>query len=582
MTPAGLTAEDPEASGRLLFLAALLAGLLLRLVSLGAPDLLGTDEGSWAVGARNIVEGGLPQFFAPASTPLGEASGTPVFFPALLAVGVKVFGPYEWALRLPSVFAGLLGALVLERIVRRGYGQPAGHLAGAFAALAPPLVAASRVASVEPTLTALGLGGIIFGLRAFEEDSLAEAPLSGFLFGLGFLAKGTAVFLFILPLAAALALRPRLFSLGRTKKSTVLLLGSFLLTAGLQLLVTAIVSPGAVAPQVHRALASAPEALRRLAVGGVITTEVRVIVRTLFFLLPLGGLGIGFLSRGIVDAEIASGATGGERRLSHGALWVVYGVELLYLVAVSGRLQLSSTPVLPALSAFLGLGAAALLARPRSPLRVRLETTTAVVSGVVVLAGALLLIDHGGGEAPGLLPRWGPVASIVLCTAAAAVLVSGALAARTRYAGPVTFAFLGTLLVSEAVGAARFIEEALLRHRTGLRAVAQQVAPAVARLDPRDVAFRSPEPEVLEFHLFRTGRSWADVRSVAAVAAEARKGHVAFWVYRSDAPPGASAPPEDVRAWLAAEARDVTSEVDARAGRRTGLRVYLAPAPPPA
>ncbi|MCK7478707.1 MAG: glycosyltransferase family 39 protein [Candidatus Moduliflexus flocculans] len=114
----------------------------------------------------------------------------PVFFPALLALMVKTFGAYEWAIRLPSVFAGLVAAFVLERIVRRGYGQPAGHIAGAFAALAPPLVLASRAATVEPTLALLGLGGIIFGLRAFEEDSPGEAPLSGILFGLGFLDEG--------------------------------------------------------------------------------------------------------------------------------------------------------------------------------------------------------------------------------------------------------------------------------------------------------------------------------------------------------------------------------------------------------
>ncbi|MCK7478706.1 MAG: hypothetical protein M0C28_16015 [Candidatus Moduliflexus flocculans] len=51
-------ADDPGASGRLLFVLALLAGLLLRLVQLGSPDLFGPDEGAWAVGARNIVEGG--------------------------------------------------------------------------------------------------------------------------------------------------------------------------------------------------------------------------------------------------------------------------------------------------------------------------------------------------------------------------------------------------------------------------------------------------------------------------------------------------------------------------------------------
>ena len=70
-------ADDPGASGRLLFVLALFTGLLLRLVQLGSPDLFGPDEGAWAVGARNIVEGGLGQLLALSTTPLGEASGTP-------------------------------------------------------------------------------------------------------------------------------------------------------------------------------------------------------------------------------------------------------------------------------------------------------------------------------------------------------------------------------------------------------------------------------------------------------------------------------------------------------------------------
>ena len=123
-------ADDPGASGRLLFVLAFFAGLLLRLLNLGSPDLFGPDEGAWAVGARNIVEGGLPQLLALSATPLGDASGMPVFFPAILALMVKTFGAYEWAIRLPSVFAGLVAAFVLERIVRRGYGQPAWHIAG--------------------------------------------------------------------------------------------------------------------------------------------------------------------------------------------------------------------------------------------------------------------------------------------------------------------------------------------------------------------------------------------------------------------------------------------------------------------
>ena len=576
-------ADDPGASGRLLFVLALLAGLLLRLVQLGSPDLLGPEEGAWAVGARNLVEGGLAQLLALSATPLGEASGTPVFFPALLAVMVKTFGAFEWAIRLPSAFAGLVAAFVLERIVRRGYGQPAGHVAGAFAALAPPLVLASRTATVEPTLTLLGLGGIIFGLRAFEEDSPGEAPLAGLLFGLAFLTKGYSAGLFVLPLLVALLFRPRLFTLGRTKRTLALLLASFVATAGLPLLLIALLRPAALAPQLARAFGSAPEAFRQLGDVALVGADLRMIVRTLFVLLPLVGIGIAYLLRPLGEEEIVSGATGGDRRLSHMALWCAYGVELVVLVAVAGSLELSSTPVLPALSALAGLGGAALLTRPVSARRARFETVTTAASGAAVFLLAASLVAtareplfDGGRAAP--LTAAGAFAAIVLCTAGATWLASGDAARRFgRRVGPV---FLSILLVSEGLEAARAIRHDLLAHTTGARALAEQVAPALLPLPPRAVGFRAPDPEALAFRLFRTGTTWADRPTVEQVAREARSGAMSVWAYRERAPDPAAAPAPLVRAWLIVNARDVTAEVDARAGRPTGLRVFVAKSDP--
>ena len=575
-------ADDPGASGRLLFVLALFAGLLLRLVKLGSPDLFGPDEGAWAVGARNLVEGGLPQLLSLSATPLGDASGMPVFFPAILAVMVKTFGAYEWAIRLPSVFAGLVAAFVLERIVRRGYGQPAGHIAGAFAALALPLVLASRAATVEPMLTLLGLGGIIFGLRAFEEDSPGEAPLAGLLFGLGFLTKGYAVGLFVLPLLVALLFRPRLFALGRTKRTLALLAGTFLLTAGLPFLLVALLRPEVLAAHLARAFGSAPEVLRQLTDVTLVSADLRLIVKTLFVLLPLVGVGIAYLTRPLGEEEIVSGATGGDRRLSHMALWCAYGVELVVLVAVAGSLELSSTPVIPALSALAGLGGAALLTRPRSLVRSRFELAATIASGlfVLLLAGLLVVTSSepffNGGSAEHFTAA-GAFGAIVLCTAGAAWLASGDASRRFgRRVGPV---FLSILLVSEGLEAARSIRHDLLVHRTGSRALAEQVAPALLPLPPRAVTFRAPEPDALAFRLFRTGITWADRPSVERIAEEARLGTTVVWAYREKSIDAAAAPAPLVRAWLIVNTREVTAEVDARAGRPTGLRVFVARPP---
>jgi len=519
LVSAGRSSEDPEASGRLLFAAALAAGALLRLVLLGRPDLFAADEGRWAIGARNVLEGGAAQVLAPSATPLGAPSGTPVLFPWVLSGMVRVFGPEEWAVRLPSAFLGLVAAFVVERVVRRGWGQPAGHLAGAFVALFPPLVAASRVATVETALVTLGLAGIIFGLRAFEEDIPWEGAVAGFFFGLGFLAKGYAVGLFLLPLLLALAARPRLFGLGRTRRSLAFLLGAFVVVGGSHLLAVLLLDPPSFAFQVATAFGASEAAARTAALPTAFSADLLSILRPVFWFLPVTILGVAFLWRDVGEDEIASGGTGGDRRLAHGVLWGAYFVELVVVVAVAGRYRLSSIPVMPAVATLTGLGATAVVVSARA--RTSLGTQR-------IAAGAM-----------------------------------------------------GALLLVGGIESARRIRHDLLTHRTGARELAAQIAPAVAPLGPRAVAFRAPEPDAVAFHLFRSGAGWEAGGAAADLEAEARAGTVRCWAFRDGAGPP-DAPSADGRAWLAAHARDVTADVDARAGRPTGLRVFVpeaAPAP---
>lgn len=568
--------DDPEASGRLLFALSLAAGTLLRLVLLGHPDLSGPDEGVWALGARNLVEGGIPQFFGLSAEPLGEPSGVPVFFPVVLSFMVRIFGAEEWAIRLPSVAAGLVGAMVLERVVRRGYGQPAGHFAGAFAALLPPLVSASRAATVETTLVALGLGGVIFGLRAFEEDHVAEAALSGYLFGCGFLAKGDAVFLFLGPLLVALLFRPRLFRLGKTVRSLVLLLVTFLLTAGSHLVMTLLYRPEAVGQQLAIAfgdLGSGLEAARGTAFGA----DLKTLVGALFLFLPLAALGAAFLLRSVGEAEVASGATDGPRRLDHGLLWGVYGVELLVLVAAAGKLSLSSIPVLPAIAAFAGFGAAALVT-PAGDGRRKAETTWTVVAGLIVLAVAVFFASlpdqplFGGRRAP--LVSGSALFAIAVTAAFGALLAAGV--GSRRFGRRLSTGFLAALLVAAGIESAGFIRRELLTHRTFAREIADQIAPLVARLSPRELAFRAPDTPALSFLLFRTGRTWSDAGTLETVAKDVREGTVAFWAWRDDAPRGPESPDASARAFLEDRMREVTADVTARAGRPVGVRVFVA------
>ena len=577
VTVEGPKADDPEASGRLLFALALLAGALLRLVLLGRPDLFGADEGTWAVGARNLVEGNGAQALALSATPLGEPAGTPILFPVVLSVMVRVFGPEEWAIRFPSAIAGLIGAFVLERIIRRGWGQPAGHLAGAFAALLPPLVSASRAATVEPMLAAGGLAGILFGLRAFEEDEPFEAALAGLFFGLGFLAKGYAVGLYLLPLLAALAVRPRLFGLGRTWRSLGLLAAVFVLTGGARLFAVALFRPDLFFFQLATLFGASEAAARVAAAPTAFAADPKSLVSTLFFFLPLAGAGVAVLSRPVGEGEVDSGATGGERRLDHRVLWGVFFVELVVVVAVAGRLRLSSIPVLPAIAALAGLGGAALLRPSDDPARRRRETGSAALAGLFILAVAAVLAASpveplfGGKERP--VDVTAALASIAGVALVSALLLRG-LGARFL-GGRLAFVFLSGLLVAGGIESMRAIRLALLGHRTGARETAAQIAPQLASASPSEVSFRGAEIEAMEFLLFRTGVSWEGMESPEALVAEARSGKVRAWIYQDGAPPGPLAPPPAVRAALSAELRDVTLQVDARAGRTTGLRVFV-------
>ncbi len=572
-------AENPEASGRVLFAVALAAGLLLRVVALGTPDLFGPDEGPWAISARNVAEGGFDQFLDLSRTPLGPPSGTPVFFPFLLSLMIQVFGAEEWAIRLPSAGAGLIAAFALERVVRRGYGQPAGHVAGAFAALFAPLVLASRAATVETTLTALGLAGMIFGLRAFEEDLPWEAALSGVCFGLGFLSKGTAISFFLVPLLLALIAHPSVFSLGHTRLCLAIFLGTMGLIGGSHLVLIAVFRPEAL----HLTLTSAfgmpavwhqPEGL-----SNAFNADLKELVRALFMFLPLAGVGFVFLFRPLTEAEVLSGATEGSRRLSHGVLYGTYALEFLIPFAVSDRMQLSSIPVIPALAAFAGLGAAAFMAPAESARRRRSEGMTAIAVGLgVILLGAYLMSRPGDpffGKEHVKLSAGSVLISIAGATTVLCLLAFGVFKARTaKFA---VFIYISGLLAIAAMDSKEAIRRDLLSHRTFARETADQIAPLILPLHPAQFAFRAPDPDAIAFRLFRTGKTWRDIRDTEHFEDDITVTKIRAFAFDKNAAPGSSAPPAGVEKLLETKAQDVTQDVEARAGRPVRIKVFVAP-----
>ena len=59
--------------------------------------------------------------------------------------------------------------------------------------------------------------------------------------------------------------------------------------------------------------------------------------------------------------------------------------------------------------------------------------------------------------------------------------------------------------------------------------------------------------------------------SAAAIEDEVRNGRARCWAYRPDG----DVPPLEVRSWLKAHTREITADVNARAGRVTGLAVFV-------
>ena len=132
---------------------------------------------------------------------------------------------------------------------------------------------------------------------------------------------------------------------------------------------------------------------------------------------------------------------------------------------------------------------------------------------------------------------------------------------------------LFVLLAWGGIEAARQTRHDLLTHRTGARELADQLAPVLAPVAPAAPAFRSDEPAGVEFHLFRTGLSWdgMDAAAIASETARERKSGIQCWAYRETA----ALPPPAVRDWLKEHMREITADVNARAGRTTGLRAFV-------
>lgn len=186
VAPAGALSE---LIGRRPWLSVLYALLLLvpLLAGLGQAPLFDVDEGAFSEASREMVESGD---WGHTTLNGVDRFDKPIGVYWLQAAAVTVFGPVEFAFRLPSALSGWLLALALAAFAAPRWGRQAGALAGVLAVSSLGLMAICRAATADGLLNLLL---VLAGLDLWRfSESGARAPLRRAYawVGLGLLVKG--------------------------------------------------------------------------------------------------------------------------------------------------------------------------------------------------------------------------------------------------------------------------------------------------------------------------------------------------------------------------------------------------------
>jgi 4-amino-4-deoxy-L-arabinose transferase-like glycosyltransferase len=154
---------------------------------LGDVPLFDEDEGAYAEVTLEMLHSG--DFVTP------RLGGEPFFHkPPLLywaqAVSVTLFGPSEWAFRLPSVMAAVAWALLLFMFVRRRMDQETAAFAVFFLVSAIQVNVVIR-AGIADALLNLFITMTMFAVFAYSEKPLKRYIIAAFTgMALGFMTKG--------------------------------------------------------------------------------------------------------------------------------------------------------------------------------------------------------------------------------------------------------------------------------------------------------------------------------------------------------------------------------------------------------
>ena len=180
---------------------------------LGAYPLFEPDEGRNAEVAREVVQEG--HWLPPTINGEVRYQKPPLYY-WIVASSLFLMGKSEFAARLPSALAGLLGVFFTFLLGKRLWGEEEGFTAGIILATSLIYVAYARLVIFDMVLTCFVLASLYFFWRGLEENSSASLILAAFLAALAFLTKGPVgiilVFMALVPfLIRRVLIRERIY-----------------------------------------------------------------------------------------------------------------------------------------------------------------------------------------------------------------------------------------------------------------------------------------------------------------------------------------------------------------------------------
>jgi 4-amino-4-deoxy-L-arabinose transferase-like glycosyltransferase len=143
---------------------------------IGAYPLMDPDEGRNAEVAREMAASG--DLLVPHLDGLPYMDKPFLYF-AVVAAGIRAFGPSELVVRLPSLLATLLTVVLVARFARARDGSEAGWIAACAALVMPVTLVLAATVIFDATMTLFMVAAILALHRAIELRAERRSPAPG-------------------------------------------------------------------------------------------------------------------------------------------------------------------------------------------------------------------------------------------------------------------------------------------------------------------------------------------------------------------------------------------------------------------